>query len=999
MAEEFCLTQRMGRVERRRIHAFPEKFLTLRILCVRLFPASISFPADFGLALDHSPRTDSWGAMAKFQQGQRWISESEPELGVGVVVDAAPGRVFLLFRASSTLRQYATGSAPIKRVEFRPGDIIKTHEGQSLAVESVETRADGVLIYRCGGEEVPETELSDTLSFSKPEERLYAGQVDDTRTFDLRLESLRRRHQIRYAPVRGLIGARIDLIPHQLYIAHEVASRALPRVLLADEVGLGKTIEACLVLHRLHRSGRARRILILVPEPLVHQWFVELLRRFNMLVSIFDEERCQSIEAGDAGANPFLDDQVILCPLPLVVRDAIRGEQVAAAGWDLVVVDEAHHLEWSPEEVSAEYAIVEKLAVAAPGVILLTATPEQLGAEGHFARLRLLDPDRYSDFAHFRAERDDYQKTANIAAKLLDEKSLTTADLKTLRLLCKADPERLEKRILGLKSGEVSARDAVIQELVDQHGTGRVMFRNTRAAMKGFPKRRVHLEPLAEVPDGLAAEGEVDESGSPRKYKLATDPRVDWLVAFLQKKRAPKVLLICRTKEKVLSLDEVLRSRLNLKLGLFHEDLTLLQRDRNAAWFAEEDGAQILLCSEIGSEGRNFQFAHHLVLFDLPSNPELLEQRIGRLDRIGQTETIAIHVPYPKHSRLEVLARWYHEGLNAFEKSLEGGRELMAQFGQRLGACLAGRAGDAELVALIADTKVFHAKLAKELELGQDRLLQINSCRPEIAGQIVAQITAFDQDTGLDNYLLRVFDHFGVQVDELSPRTYLAKPAELTVDALPGLPSDGLTLTCDRRKALSREEISFLTWDHPIVTGAMDLLLGSGQGNSAFAVWNVAGEQTVFVEAVYVLEPVAPPALHADRFLPPTPLRVVVDPKGADVSADVNPSSDELQPGSVFKLLDNSRIKQKLIPSMLEKGRQFATERATIISKNAGERMESLLRREIERLLDLKKVNDHIRDEEITLLESQIAELGLAIKDAPLRLDSLRLIWRTPEAA
>ena len=935
--------------------------------------------------------------MEKFQQGQRWISESEPELGVGVVVDAAPGRVFLLFRASNTLRQYATGSAPIKRVEFRPGDTIKTHDGASLVVDSVERRDDGVLLYRGESREVPETELSDTLSFSKPEERLYAGQVDDNPVFDLRLESLRRRHQIRYAPVRGFLGARIDLIPHQLSIAHEVASRVLPRVLLADEVGLGKTIEACLVLHRLYRSGRAGRILILVPEPLVHQWFVELLRRFNMLVSIFDEERCQSIEAGDAGANPFLDDQVILCALPLIAHDEKRAKQVADAGWDLVVVDEAHHLVWSPKEISPEYRIVETLATAAPGLILLTATPEQLGAEGHFARLRLLDPGRYSDFAHFVAERTDYQKTARLAAKLLDGKPLTAADLKVLRLLCLANPARLEDHIAGLKRGESSVRDALIQELVDQHGTGRVMFRNTRAAMKGFPKRRVFLVPLPAVADGLAAEALADDSSAARTYPLAGDPRVDWLVAFLQKKRTAKVLLICRTREKVLALDEAIRARLNLKLGLFHEGLSLLQRDRNAAWFAEEDGAQILLCSEIGSEGRNFQFAHHLVLFDLPTNPELLEQRIGRLDRIGQTETISLHVPFPKNSRLEVLARWYHEGLNAFEKSLEGGREIIAQFGVPLDKCLADPAADSALTTLISETKTFHTRLAKELKQGQDRLLQMNSHRPEIAKQIVSQITAFDQDTGLDDYLLRIFDHYGVQVDELSQRTYLAKPAERTTEALPGLPEDGLTLTCDRRKALSREEIGFLTWDHPLVTGAMDLLIGSGQGNSAFAVWNHDGEQSVFVEAIYVLEPVAPPALHADRFLPPTPLRVVVDPKGGDVSGDVNPPADALQSGSVFKLLDNSRIKQKLLPAMLEKSRQHATERAAIISGNAAERMAGILRGEVERLRDLKKVNSHIRDEEITLLESQMAELTTCIKEAPLRLDAVRLIWRTPE--
>ena len=104
---------------------------------------------------------------------------------------------------------------------------------------------------------------------------------------------------------RGFVGGRVDLIAHQMSIAGEVAARLVPRVLLADEVGLGKTIEAGLILHRLHLTGRAERILILVPEPLVHQWFVEMLRRFNLLFSIFDEERCASIEQHDPARIRF----------------------------------------------------------------------------------------------------------------------------------------------------------------------------------------------------------------------------------------------------------------------------------------------------------------------------------------------------------------------------------------------------------------------------------------------------------------------------------------------------------------------------------------------------------------------------------------------------------------------------------------------------------------------------------------------------------------------
>lgn len=928
--------------------------------------------------------------MSKLHKGQRWISESEPELGVGVVVDISPGRVFLLFRASNTLRQYATGSAPIKRVEFKAGDTIKIHDGSTLLVESVETR-DGILVYRGAGGEAPETELSDTLSFCKPEERLFAGQVDDNAAFELRLDALRRRHQIRHSPVRGLIGARIELIPHQLYIAHEVAGRVLPRVLLADEVGLGKTIEACLVLHRLHRSGRAGRILILVPEPLIHQWFVELLRRFNLLVSIFDEERCLSIEAGEPGANPFLDDQVILCPLPLLAQNAERGTQAAAAGWDLIVVDEAHHLAWTPESASPEYTIVETLATATPGVILLTATPEQLGAEGHFARLRLLDPDRYGDFATFQAARAEYRETAKIAGRLLDGKAPTATDAKTLRRLCQADPARLQTHLAALKKSDTTARADLLEELLDQHGPGRVMFRNTRAAIKGFPKRKVHLVALGAEPR-LADERASDNATESPWYELTGDPRVEWLIGFLQKKRTSKVLLICRTRAKVLALEAALRDRVKMKVALFHEDLTLLQRDRNAAWFSEPDGAQILLCSEIGSEGRNFQFAHHLVLFDLPENPELLEQRIGRLDRIGQTETIAVHVPLPAGSHLEVLAHWYHEGLNAFEKPLEGGREILTKFGHRLHALLDGKGKDP--AKLITDTRAAHAKIVKELEQGEDRLLQMNSCRLEPAKQIVGQIAAYDQDTTLDDFLLRMFDHFGVHVEELSNRTFLAVPAELTTEAFPELPPEGLTVTADRAKALSREEIGFLTWDHPLVTSTIDLLLGSEQGNCAFGLWPGGKEQTIYLEAIYVLEPIAPPALHADRFLPPTPLRIVVDPKGTDVSAEVNP--DELRTGSVFQLLDNGRIKNKLIPTMIEKSREHATERAAASVQNAVSKMQSLLGAEAGRLRDLQKVNDHVSDTEITLLETQMRDLTERLKEAPLRLDSIRLIWRNP---
>ncbi len=247
--------------------------------------------------------------MATFVVGQRWISETEPELGLGLVVKTEFRRVQVDFPASGETRLYASDRAPLRRARFAPGDAVHGPGGLSLHVESVQ-EVQGLLTYSGQGHRLSEDQLVGTLRYDKPEQRLLAGQVESIRTFDLRLESLQHLHHQARSVARGFAGGRMDLIPHQLYIAHEVSRRALPRVLLADEVGLGKTIEACLILHRLLRSGQITRALIVVPDALVHQWFVELLRRFALTFSIFDEGAAGRSNPSDAETNPFLEEQL-----------------------------------------------------------------------------------------------------------------------------------------------------------------------------------------------------------------------------------------------------------------------------------------------------------------------------------------------------------------------------------------------------------------------------------------------------------------------------------------------------------------------------------------------------------------------------------------------------------------------------------------------------------------------------------------------------------------
>jgi ATP-dependent helicase HepA len=891
--------------------------------------------------------------------GQRWTSDTEPELGLGIVLKSEYGRAEIFFPAAGEHRQYALASAPVRRVRFSEGDKIRTHSGDPLVVDSI-TDAAGLLTYHCGSRAVAEAELSDAISFSKPEERLLAGQVDEVERFKLRAECLQRRRDLRQNPARGFAGGRIDLIPHQISIAAEVASRLAPRVLLADEVGLGKTIEAGLVLQRLHLTGRAARILVLLPPALLNQWFVEMFRRFQMSFSIFDEERCLSLEA--AGENPFLDSQLVICALDFLASNPKRAEQARAAGWDLLVVDEAHHLGWSPAEVSAEYSLVESFARAVPGLLLLTATPQQLGLEGHFARLRLLDPERYSDLKEFLRESDRYESVAKAIDAVLEGKKITqTALLKgTVR-----------SRYDEFLAGDESARAKVVSGLLDEFGTGRVMFRNTRAALSGFPKRKAHLAPLAPESDRLA-----------------------WLVELLKSLKKQKVLLICSSPDVAIGLLDGLLKVIKIPAAVFHEGLTLLQRDRNAAYFAEEDGARLLICSEIGSEGRNFQFAHHLVLFDLPANPELLEQRIGRLDRIGQTSTIHIHVPYLKGTGEEALARWYHEGLDAFQKNPHGAPVLAEMFAPRLAAF--SESFDAKaLERLIADTAAEHKKLGKRLQRGHDRLLELHSNKAELATPLIETIRRQDADTAFESFFIGMLDHLGVEVEELGSRGYLLRSGAGQSASLPGLTTEGAMFTFDRARALSREDLGFLTQDHPLIRAAIEAVLGMETGNSAFGVWASDLPNAVFLEAHVILECIAPPALHADRFLPATPLRVVVDQTLADCGDDEEFRQATLAAGDVFALIDTPVFKKKHLPAMLAKAVEIASTRKDSLIQSARQKATEQFALEIERLRDLAALDHPVQTSEIEALESARTALLAALAESALRVDALKLVLRT----
>ena len=941
------------------------------------------------------------------------MSEREPELGLGVVarVDPAAKRIGIEFPASRENRLYALGTPVLKRVQFRVGEAVTTRDGVALTIDSVEDAA-GLLTYLCGGRRVREDALSDVTSVALPQERLLAGQTDLGEVFDLRYRALQAQAKFRQSDVRGFLGGRLELIPHQLYILQDVSSRQVPRVLLADEVGLGKTIEACLILQRLLAVGQAKRVLILVPESLTHQWFVELLRRFNLWFSIYDEARCVACEQSDPGQNPFLATQLALCAVSFLAGNEARRDQALAAGWDIVVVDEAHHLAWTPTAASPDYALVEQLAQRSPGLLLLTATPTQLGLVGHFARLRLLDPARYADFEQFVAESETFGTVAGIAEKIIEQKPLAPKDRTALKKIFNRDPARLAEHLGALAKAKPGAREALLKTLLDQHGTGRVVFRNTRAAMTGFPKRKFcpapldagqNLTHLARISRELEAE-ETGEDGALR-YAFREDPRLDWLVAFLLAQRPAKILLICKSQRKVIALESALQEKISLKVGLFHEGLPLVQRDRQAAWFAEPDGAQLLICSEIGSEGRNFQFAHHLVLFDLPLNPGLLEQRIGRLDRIGQTQTIRIHVPYVAGSAEECVVEWYHRGLDAFETSLHGGNDYQEKFKTRLLALAhdygsgGAKVGQPQLDAFVAETIEFRGELSLKMKQGRDRLLELNSFNPAVAAHVIDRIRAVDADPFLRTFLSDLLDHFGVRLKDHEAGDLFLDPSHAYVEGFPSIPKDGMLATFDRARAIAREDIRFISPDHSLVQDAIDLLIDSKAGTTAFGFLRGV-KPNLLLETIFVLETVADSRWHVDQFLAPTPVRIVVDLRGNDLTDAYKAAglAEDFEDGVLVRFLERPGFNVSFVKKMIESATARAEEHSRSLITAAQTRATTALAADLQRLVDLQKINDHIRPAEIVLAQEQLAHTTTAITAARLRLDSLRLIVEGPSA-
>ncbi len=662
-------------------------------------------------------------------------SSNEAELGLGCVVAVSGQIVEVHFAKKLEKRLYSFKTAPIARVTFSEGAEVVLRTKEVLQIQKSTVR-ENLYLYQTPKGWIEEKDIVDAKQNSHPLDCFRDGRIWKQKAFEVRKKAIQFKLLYENSNLHGFIGSRVVLTPHQLYAVDKVLKMPHPRALLADEVGLGKTIEAALIFSKLKALGRATRVLILVPEALKHQWLSEMYRKFLELFTLVDEERWEE-EKASQGKNSFAANTHVLLSMDLLLKEPEALTAALAEPWDLVIVDEAHQLALLKKEKPDIFQFFWQLSENTKSVLFLTATPYRFGEENFQCLLDLLK----TSFEY--------------------------------PVAC---------------------------------------IHNRREVIKGFPKRILIKHEIKETAKGSA--------------------KINWLHTFMQEQTMPKILLIVRSEESAREIYNFFSEKTGFKAALFVESMDLVQRDKQAAWFASPEGARLLVCSEMGSEGRNFQFCHDLILMDLPENPDTLEQRIGRLDRIGQSEDVKLHLPFVPSSPEEFYLKLYTDVYKIFEKPCP----FAFRIHDRIDEILKGSSEEkllAEWQNFRESAQDIYEEEEKHYFSKVQKQIDADSFDPQRAEEILSEITRFEKSARTDDLFEDFMEVFGISHEDFGLKRTIKLGAEsgMFAENFPHLGDfEEKAVTFDRGVALLREDIEFVSPEHALFQSSEDYFFDQENG-------------------------------------------------------------------------------------------------------------------------------------------------------------------------
>src|SRR3954469_25187893 len=736
-----------------------------------------------------------------------------------------------------------------------------------------------------------------------PGEQPASGRWGAPEDFELRAETVKLDLERRADALGALFASRVYVKPHQVSVAHQVLSAAQPRFVLADEVGLGKTIEAGLVLSGLLHAGLVKRCLVVAPSHLTVQWLAELFHKFNLLFTLMDPDRARDdreaaeAEAPEEEGSPWGRNPLVITSLEWLSRSAQETQAAAEAGWDLVIIDEAHHLRGA-----RAYEVAQALAARTWGLLLLTATPLQLDPAEYHALLRLVDP------APAASEQELRTRLARQGDLSAEVRTLLVGDAKAAERIAALFPDDSALRELR--------GPALLDHLAESYGLSARLLRNRRAVVGGFTPRRltkIEVQPsreeqaleqsvrhalagaklpsgavlasllrrLGSSPPALAAglAGIGEKKLAQRALALGEDSKLAAFLALLDELGpAEKVLVFAEPRETIEYLKSSLARR-KIEALAYAGDLTPAERDKLVARFRDPEGPRVLLCTELGGEGRNFQHCHVLVNYDLSWSPAAIEQRIGRIDRIGQSREVRIYAFRPEGALAARVLDLMEAGVGVFSEPVGGLDPVLESVEAELLALASSDDADRwEKMTRELSSRVSAARA--EVARAYDPLLDLRSCDPRavralgergaarIGGRIPPSADAEGAlrnvagmlEARLEAVTIEAAKRIGlavdVEVDVLPGQVSFHVGPELKVDALAGfdLSQDRTVLGSFRREvAVEHEEHDSFATGHPLVEALFSWVRDGELGRATVGRARVRGWSGAAIDARFLV--------------------------------------------------------------------------------------------------------------------------------------------------
>jgi SNF2 family DNA or RNA helicase len=413
---------------------------------------------------------------------------------------------------------------------------------------------------------------------------------------------------------------RLDFEPfdYQWQTAQTVLRRMRGRAILADEVGLGKTIEAGLVLSELRMRSLADRALVVVPAGLTEQWREELERKFALPTAM----------AGKAEWDAGSDHPVVIVSLASARREPLRSV-LTHRPWDAIIVDEAHRLR-NPRSASGRLA----RALSARYLLLLTATPVENRLQDLYELVSLVAPGLLGTPAQFRAQHGSGESAAprNVAGLRARSREVMVRHRRSEVSVML--PQRLAETVLVTPSPEEAALYAAIAARI--RAEARDTPRSRRLTLRSLA-RLAGSSPAAVAPTLVKVGWE--DLGRKAAAIAGTSKAAELAARLRGTVPEEKVLVFTAFRQTLNALASELSSQ-GIPAAVYHGSLA--RSDKEKAISAFRDEVPVLLSTESAGEGRNLQFCHMMVNIDLPWNPMQIEQRLGRLHRVGQTRDVVL---------------------------------------------------------------------------------------------------------------------------------------------------------------------------------------------------------------------------------------------------------------------------------------------------------------------------------------------------------------------